>query len=57
MTDLPLGVGFGISSPDQAVMLAPHCDGIIVGSVVVETIYKKGLAAAAELVRELRQVI
>lgn len=57
VTDLPLGVGFGISSLDQAVMLAPHCDGIIVGSVVVETIYKKGLAAAVEFVRELRQVI
>ncbi len=32
LTDLPICVGFGISGPEDARMLAPHADGIVVGS-------------------------
>jgi len=35
LTDKPLAVGFGISRPEQAVALAPHADGVIVGSAIV----------------------
>ncbi|WP_258359038.1 tryptophan synthase subunit alpha [Moorella sulfitireducens (nom. illeg.)] len=56
-TDLPLGVGFGISHPEQARLLAPLCDGIIVGSAVVRALHEGGLPAAVEVVQSLRQAI
>ena len=31
-------VGFGISSPEDAKLFAPHCDGIIVGSAVIKSL-------------------
>lgn len=34
-TDNPLVLGVGISTPDQAAALAPHADGVIVGSALV----------------------
>jgi tryptophan synthase alpha chain len=37
-TDLPIAVGFGISSKEQAIQLAPKCDGIVVGSAIVNKI-------------------
>jgi tryptophan synthase alpha chain len=35
-TDKPLAVGFGISSPDQAALVAAMADGVIVGSAVLQ---------------------
>lgn len=37
-TDLPICVGFGISSPEHAEVLKPVCDGMIVGSAIVKRI-------------------
>ncbi len=37
-TDLPLAVGFGISTPAQAGEVARMADGVVVGSAVVRTI-------------------
>jgi tryptophan synthase alpha chain len=34
----PLAVGFGIGTPSQVAVLAPHTDGIIVGSALVKMI-------------------
>jgi len=34
-TDLPVLMGFGISTPEQAAELAQHADGVIVGSVLM----------------------
>ncbi|MBC7326208.1 MAG: tryptophan synthase subunit alpha [Moorella sp. (in: Bacteria)] len=56
-TDLPLGIGFGIGNPEQARLLAPLGDGIIVGSAVVQTLHEKGMMVMLQLVRELRQAI
>ena len=39
-TELPICVGFGISRPDQASMLKPVADGVIVGSAIVRRIAK-----------------
>jgi len=38
VTDLPLVVGFGISTPQQASEIAPYADGIVIGSAVVRMI-------------------
>jgi tryptophan synthase alpha chain len=38
ITDLPLVVGFGISTAQQATEIAPYADGIVIGSAVVRLI-------------------
>jgi tryptophan synthase alpha chain len=37
-TDLPVAVGFGISNPEQAQLVAQNADAIVVGSAVVNQI-------------------
>lgn len=37
-TDIPVCVGFGINTPDQAAMVAKVSDGVIVGSAIVNQI-------------------
>ena len=45
----PLAVGFGISTPEQVAGLAPHVDGLVVGSAIVQRVAKlKG----KELIKE-----
>jgi tryptophan synthase alpha chain len=43
-TRLPIAVGFGIRTPEQAAAIALHADAVVVGSAIVETI---GAAAEA----------
>ena len=38
LTPLPVGVGFGISSPEQAAAVACFADAVIVGSAVARVI-------------------
>lgn len=57
VSDLPLGVGFGIGSSEQAQAIAPYCDGVIVGSAVVQTLHEEGEAAVIKLVKGLKQAI
>ena len=38
ITDLPVVVGFGIATPEQAREIAPHADGIVIGSAFVRLI-------------------
>jgi len=38
MTNLPVGVGFGIATPEQAGEIAEYADGVVVGSAVVKLI-------------------
>ncbi|MEW4466612.1 tryptophan synthase subunit alpha [Parasphingorhabdus sp. JC815] len=45
-TDLPVAVGFGIRTPDQAADIARIADGVIVGSATVEIIAEHGANAA-----------
>lgn len=35
---LPVAVGFGISTPEQAAEIAPHADGVVIGSALVKII-------------------
>ncbi|MGN1480551.1 tryptophan synthase subunit alpha [Porcipelethomonas sp.] len=37
-TDIPCAIGFGISGPEQAANLKQYCDGVIVGSAIVNII-------------------
>jgi tryptophan synthase alpha chain len=37
-TDLPLAVGFGISTPEQARLVGSVADGVIVGSALIESV-------------------
>ena len=45
-TDLPVAVGFGISSPQQAQLVAQSADAIVVGSAVVNQIAEHGKSPA-----------
>jgi len=49
-TDVPVAVGFGIRTPEQAAAVARVADGVVVGSAIVELIAQHG-ALAAEPVR------
>jgi tryptophan synthase alpha chain len=37
-TALPVGVGFGIKTPEQAAMIARHADAAVVGSAIVDMV-------------------
>lgn len=52
--DLPVAVGFGISTPEQAARVADLAEGVIVGSAVIEAFRTGGIEGAGRLVRELR---
>ena len=56
-TDLPIAVGFGIRTPDQAAQVAACADAVVVGSALVSVLADNigaGCAAAVhKLVREL----
>ena len=41
-TKLPIAVGFGISTPEQAKMVASCADAVVVGSAIVNQIAKHG---------------
>jgi len=42
-TKLPVGVGFGVSTPEQASKIARFADAVIVGSALVKIVEKHGL--------------
>lgn len=56
-TDVPILVGFGIASPEQAREVAQVADGVIVGSAVVrqleQAVAGQGVTAVEQFVREL----
>src|SRR4029079_16878540 len=52
-TDVPVAVGFGISTRQQARTVAEIADGVIVGSRVVRAAGEGGASAVGSLVSEL----
>jgi tryptophan synthase alpha chain len=44
-TSLPVAVGFGIRTPEQAAEVARVADGVVVGSAIVELVAKHGADA------------
>jgi len=61
VTDLPVGVGLGVSNGDQAAEVAGYADGVIVGSAFVRTLIdagsdrRTGLESLAALTRDLAE--
>jgi tryptophan synthase alpha chain len=56
-TELPVAVGFGISTPAQAAAVGELADGVIVGSRVVRAAGEGGAAAVGEVVGELASAL
>lgn len=62
-TRLPIGVGFGISSPEQAAAVASFADVVIVGSAIMRLVEEHGgdgraaVAAVADFVRSLKNAM
>jgi len=58
-TDLPLAVGFGISTPDQASQVAGQADGVIVGSALINAVEESDnpVETAGTFVARLRQAV
>ena len=58
-TDLPIAVGFGVRTPDQAAEVARVADGVVVGSAIVDLIAKAAESgedpapAVADFVKQL----
>lgn len=48
-TDLPVAVGFGVRTPEQAREIAKAADGVVVGSALVEIVAEHGANAPASL--------
>ena len=46
-TDLPIAVGFGIRSPEQAAAIGRIADAVVVGSAIVELVGSEGENAPA----------
>lgn len=56
-TDLPVAVGFGISTAEQAASVGAIADGVIVGSRIVRAAEEGGAAAVGAVVGELAQAL
>ena len=56
-TDVPVAVGFGISTAEQAATVGRIADGVVVGSALVERLERGGVEAGRDLVRELRRAL
>ena len=59
---VPVAVGFGIGTPDQAASVGDVADGVIVGSRLVRAVSEAGSADAAaasvtEFITECRQLM
>jgi tryptophan synthase alpha chain len=60
VTDVPCAIGFGISTPEQALKMASISDGAIVGSAIVRIIAEHGAEAAPyiyEYVKSMKEAV
>lgn len=54
VTDVPIAVGFGISTPDHASVVASVADGVIVGSALIQALSSGGVEGGRDLTARLR---
>lgn len=57
VVELPVAVGFGISTPEQAAMVGGVADGVVVGSAFVRRLGEEGVDEAIAFVRGLREAL
>ncbi len=58
ITDVPTCMGFGVSTPEQAVTVAGHADGVIVGSALMRRVLDgEGPLRVGEAIAELRAAL
>jgi tryptophan synthase alpha chain len=48
-TSLPIAVGFGVRTPEQAAAIGKVADGVVVGSAIIDLVEKHGTAAPAAI--------
>lgn len=54
---LPVAVGFGISTPEQAAAVGSVADGVVVGSALIQAIERGGLAEGVRFLAALRAAL
>jgi len=57
VTDVPVFIGFGISTPEQAEKMRSIADGIIVGSAFVKIIAQHGADSAPHLKKFMKEML
>jgi len=57
ITDLPIAVGFGISTPVQASEVAEVADGVIIGSALLDTLEREGAEGMEEWFASIREAL
>ncbi|MEM7047807.1 MAG: tryptophan synthase subunit alpha [Pseudomonadota bacterium] len=57
LTDLPIAVGFGIKTPQNAKAIARHADAVVVGSILIDALTNKGIKAALTLTAHLKDAL
>lgn len=57
VVSLPVAVGFGISTPEQAAHVGGMADGVVVGSALVKKVGAEGIDAGAEFIASLRAAL
>jgi tryptophan synthase alpha chain len=56
-TRLPVAVGFGISTPEQARTVSRLADGVVVGSALVDILGRDGVRQAGKFLESLRRAL
>lgn len=56
-TDVPVALGFGISSPEAAAEAAAEADGVIIGSKLMRLVAEGGAGGAGEWLRGVREAL
>lgn len=54
---VPIAVGFGISTPDQAALVSRVADGVVVGSALIDALDEGGVEEAEAFLRGLRRAV
>lgn len=55
-TDLPVAVGFGVRTPEQAAAIGRVADGVIIGSAIMDLVAEHGAAAPAAVLAYTKSI-